>query len=400
MALIEDGAIYGEAFGSFFRMDMAACFGNFNLGCLEASILSMRASPRFFGRLIVLSLLFFASTRMWAADAADQANSSCIGCHTTRGLSTSLASGEILSLAIDNGRLKASVHKTLPCTSCHAGIQKYPHPKIEASDRRDYQLANNRQCQNCHVEQFKLERDGNHARALAAGNRNAAVCIDCHGSHDVAKPDQPRGGISTSCGRCHGGIYRQYMESVHGKAFLANGNPDVPVCTDCHGGHHQEDPKTQAFRLKSPKLCAKCHADARLMRKYGISPDVFNTYVADFHGMTVTLFERQHPDQRVNTAVCTDCHGVHDIQRTNDANSTVIKENLANTCRKCHPDANASFPDSWVGHFPPTRDRYPLVYFVDLFYGLLIPITIGGMALFVAIDAAGRIIRRVRNKRA
>jgi len=136
------------------------------------------------------------------------------------------------------------------------------------------------------------------------------------------------------------------------------------------------------------------------MRKYGISPDVFNTYVADFHGLTITLFEKQHPEQRVNTAVCTDCHGVHDIQQTTDANSAVIKENLANTCRKCHPDANATFPDSWVGHFPPTRDRYPLVYFVTLFYKFLIPITIGGMALFVVVDYGGRVLRRIRNKRA
>ena len=50
------------------------------------------------------------------------------------------------------------------------------------------------------------------------------------------------------------------------------------------------------------------------MQKYGISTEVFNTYVADFHGTTVTLFERQHPDQPTNKAVCTDCHGVHDIQ--------------------------------------------------------------------------------------
>ena len=65
-------------------------------------------------------------------------------------------------------------------------------------------------------------------------------------------------------------------------------------------------------------------------------------------------------------------------------------------CRKCHPDASLNFPDSWLGHFPPSRDRYPLVYWVNLFYKLLIPSTIGGMVVFVLIDAAGRVIRRVR----
>jgi predicted CXXCH cytochrome family protein len=241
--------------------------------------------------------------------------------------------------------------------------------------------------------------DSNHERALEAGNRNAAVCIDCHGSHNIDKPGEPRNKISTSCGKCHGAIYAQYVGSIHGKSLLEDGNPDVPVCTDCHEAHRQEDPRTQAFRLNSPKLCAKCHSNATLMRKYNITADVFNTYVADFHGLTVTLFDKQHPDQRMNTAVCTDCHGIHDIQEVTAANSTVIKENLLTTCRRCHPDANVNFPDSWIGHFPPTRDRYPLVYWVNMFYRILIPVTIGGMILFVLIDAGSRIIRRVRRKR-
>jgi hypothetical protein len=136
-----------------------------------------------------------------------------------------------------------------------------------------------------------------------------------------------------------------------------------------------------------------------MMRKYNINPNVFNTYVADFHGLTVTLFKKQHPGQRINTAVCVDCHGIHDMQKATAANSSVVKENLLITCRKCHPDAASSFPDSWVGHFPPTRDRYPAVYYVTLFYRYLIPITIGGMAIFVLVDAGGRIVRRVRRKR-
>ena len=126
----------------------------------------------------------------------------------------------------------------------------------------------------------------------------------------------------------------------------------MPVCTDCHGSHSQDDPTTAAFRLKSPDVCGKCHADAALMKKYGISTDVFNTYVADFHGTTVTLFEKQHPDQTTNKAVCTDCHGVHDIMSVTAADATVVKENLLTTCRRCHPDATANFPGQLGRPFP------------------------------------------------
>ena len=90
----------------------------------------------------------------------------------------------------------------------------------------------------------------------------------------------------------------------------------MPVCTDCHGSHTPGGPHHHGLPSEVARnLCGECHANAALMQKYGISTDVFNTYVADFHGTTVTLFEKQHPDQETNKAVCTDCHGVHDISR-------------------------------------------------------------------------------------
>ncbi|MBN2243440.1 MAG: cytochrome c3 family protein [Acidobacteria bacterium] len=334
-----------------------------------------------------------------ALEGFEGEDAACVGCHTTEGLTTRFAGSEVLPLTVDVESLKGSVHGGMACTACHSNIEKFPHPENTARDHREFQLENSDRCRACHAGQFEELRDSNHARALAAGNRDAAVCIDCHGSHAVARPGRPRHRIPTSCGKCHSAIYAGYIGSVHGESLLENGNPDVPVCTDCHGVHSQADPERAAFRLKSPRLCEKCHGDADMMRKYDISADVFNTYVADFHGMTITLFEKQHPDQPVNTAVCTDCHGIHDIMGTKVANSNVIKENLLGTCRRCHPDASATFPDSWVGHFPPSWNRYPLVYFTDLFYRFLIPITIGGMALFVIIDAGGRIIRAFRKGR-
>jgi predicted CXXCH cytochrome family protein len=331
---------------------------------------------------------------------AESDDIACIGCHMTQGLSTEFDSSEILPLTIDVEALQSSVHSGLTCTTCHSNIQAFPHPEKVAKDYREFQLENSDRCRECHGQQFEEQRDGNHAHALEAGNRNAAVCIDCHGSHAIRRTDQqPRYIISASCGRCHGAIYAEYIESAHGKALLENSDPYVPGCADCHNAHNQEDPDTQSFRLKSPRLCAKCHGDAGLMGKYGLSADVFNTYVADFHGSTVTLFEKQHPDQPVNMALCIDCHGIHNILETTDKNSTVIKDNLLSTCRRCHPDASATFPDSWVGHFPPSRQRHPLVYYANLFYRFLIPITIGGMILFVIIDAGGRITRRFRKNR-
>ncbi|MEZ4580778.1 MAG: hypothetical protein R3A10_03830 [Caldilineaceae bacterium] len=132
-----------------------------------------------------------------------------------------------------------------------------------------------------------------------------------------------------------------------------------------------------------------------MMSKYGISTDVFDTYVADFHGTTVELFEKQSPDHETNKAVCYDCHGVHNILPATDENSQVIRENLLTTCRQCHPDADANFPDAWTSHFKPSLEHNPIVFLVDWFYRLLIPAVLGGFALFIGTD----VYRTARTRR-
>jgi hypothetical protein len=153
--------------------------------------------------------------------------------------------------------------------------------------------------------------------------------------------------------------------------------------------------------MYSPQICADCHADEELMKRHGISTVVFETYIADFHGTTVEVFSKITPDQETNKPVCVDCHGVHNMKSASDPESQVMKDNLLNTCQKCHPDAQENFPNSWLGHYVPSIDKYPLLFFVDLFYKIVIPVTVGGMVAFVAIDAQFRIRKRLsKNKKA
>jgi hypothetical protein len=360
----------------------------------------VKQRPRF--RRLTAVLLAVAAFAAFAAVAAAQEgdNASCIGCHSTPGLNTTLPSGEVLPLTVDPNVYLHSVHgeKGMACVACHTNITGYPHPELTARDRRDFQLERYTQCQSCHQDQYNGTLDSNHARALGGGNREAAICTDCHGSHDVQPAGEPRQSISETCHQCHSTIFEDYTHSVHGEALAAESNPDVPVCTDCHGSHSQEDPTTVAFRLKSPEMCGECHANEEMMAKYGISTQVFDTYVADFHGTTVQLFEKQHPDQPTNEAVCTDCHGVHDIMQVSNTDAAVVKENLLVSCQKCHPDATSNFPDSWVGHFIPSREYYPLVYYVNLFYKIVIPATIGAMILFILLDVFRRVVNRFQRK--
>ena len=60
----------------------------------------------------------------------------------------------------------------------------------------------------------------------------------------------PRTKVSDTCGACHSDIAEVFGKSVHGLA-LAQGNQDVPVCVDCHRAHDIADPKTTSWRLKT-----------------------------------------------------------------------------------------------------------------------------------------------------
>lgn len=344
--------------------------------------------------------------------AQEPANDYCIGCHTQQGLSRKLDDGSVLPLTINGERFRGSVHgeENVACVDCHTNITTFPHPVFSAASRRAVTLELYKACESCHSEQYNNVLDSVHQTALTAGNTNAAVCTDCHNPHEQKRLTDPRSGallpearlgIPQTCARCHSAIYQTYKASVHGAALTGQGNPDVPTCIDCHGVHNIQNPTTARFRNATPQLCAQCHTDAKRMSKYGISTDVLNTYVADFHGTTVTLFEQVSPDTPTNKPVCTDCHGVHDISLVdNPATGIAIKENLLGKCQRCHPNVtSANFTAAWMSHYVASPTHFPLVYYVNLFYKIFVPTVIGGMLVFVLSDIFRRGLERRKGGR-
>ncbi|UCD98653.1 MAG: cytochrome c3 family protein [Chloroflexota bacterium] len=327
------------------------------------------------------------------------ANETCLSCHGSPGMQTTLPSGEILYLTVDPQVYEQSIHgqQGYACVQCHVDIREYPHRPLEAETRRDVSLLYYKNCARCHQDKYDATLDSVHQAALEAGNEEAALCVDCHGYHDVRDPNESLTSVPQTCERCHSQIFAEYSQSVHGSALIGEGNPDVPTCIDCHGVHNVSGPSETGFHLFSPQLCAECHADQELMGKYGISTNVFNSYVSDFHGTTV-IFEQQFEGQETNKPVCIDCHGVHIMKMVDDAESQVIRENLLVTCQRCHPDASSNFTDSWLGHYEPDLNRFPAVYLVDLFYRIFIPAVLGFMVLFVFGDATRRLINRRRER--
>lgn len=327
-----------------------------------------------------------------------QSEADCLACHGDPDLSLTLPSGETLSLHIDPEALERSIHEAvgIGCRSCHVGIDSYPHPEIDFQSHRQLSRALYQACQRCHSDNYDKTLDSMHAQAAAAGNLDAPICTDCHGTHDIRPPDQPRAHISETCGQCHTAIYSDYVDSVHGTALIEEDNPDVPVCTDCHGVHNIQDPRTAQFRIESPELCASCHANPQLMGKYGLPANVYNLYRLSWHGVDVAVYKANWPTIWHESAVCTDCHGVHDIRRTEDPASKVNPANLLTTCQGCHPDAGPNWTGAWTGHHEVSRKRTPFVFYTRVFYTSFTPFVLALSAAYVALQILRHLVARVR----
>jgi hypothetical protein len=129
------------------------------------------------------------------------------------------------------------------------------------------------------------------------------------------------------------------------------------MCTTCHRSHVSDPPSAPEFRLQADRMCGECHEEQ------------LAGYRDTFHGKAIALGRR-------DVAACYDCHGHHDIVKSDDPASYISTERRVETCKKCHPAANPSFASYIVHANHSDREAYPQLYYV--FWGmtwLLIPST-------------------------
>ena len=158
--------------------------------------------------------------------------------------------------------------------------------------------------------------------------------------------------------------------------------------------HSIADPTSAAFHIRSPEICVRCHGDAKLMAKYNIPTQAAETYLSDFHGVTATLADPAKVKERQLVVTCIDCHGVHDIASPELVGEAAMKKRVATVCAGCHKDAAKDFPAAWLSHYKPSLHHAPLVFLVNLFYKILIPFMILGLALQVGLHLYRVAVRR------
>jgi len=349
------------------------------------------------GVFVLLSSMLLASP-VDAEPPTQETEKFCMSCHGDPSLEITLPSGEVLSLYVSQDDLTHSVHslKGIECEACHNDIKEYPHPDLEYKSARELSRAYYQTCEKCHSANYDKTLDSMHEQVADAGNMDAPICTDCHGTHDVRPPDEPRSLISETCRECHSEIVDIYRQSVHGAALMEDENTDVPVCTDCHGVHNIQDPRTDQFRIAEPELCASCHADEELMSKYELSSDVYSIYKRSWHGVDISVYKAKWPTIWHDSAVCSDCHGIHDIRATHDPQSMVNPDNLLATCQQCHPDAGPNWIDSWTGHNEISLERTPALFYVDRFYTSFTPFVLWVCIIYVVLQIIRATVDRVR----
>lgn len=140
-----------------------------------------------------------------------------------------------------------------------AAIFLFLHPGLTAAA-----VASDIVCVQCHV---KLPEKYAQPVKLWQGSiheENGIACNSCHGGDpkDTVNAMSPSRGflgvpkgvdIPSFCGRCHVGVLKEYLTSLHGKALGKGG----PTCVTCHGNHKVIK---ASLELINEKSCSRCHS--------------------------------------------------------------------------------------------------------------------------------------------
>jgi hypothetical protein len=343
------------------------------------------------------------------------ADAQCLECHGKKDLVAS--DGRPLYVAVEE--VRQSRHAQTACSQCHSGVNvSLKRPCETITQKVD--------CESCHAEVGLQYEASIHGQLLTRNDPNAPNCKECHGRHDVLgrlNPNSPifATNIPTLCARCHREgepaavryqgpeheIVASYTESIHGKGLIQSGLVVTATCTNCHTAHGalpHTDPNSSVNRANVPATCGNCHhgiqevfeesihhtlvgqtdkelpvcndchsahtiqrADVdgfklEIMQKCGRCHErIASTYFDTYHGKVSQL-------GYTKTAKCYDCHGAHDIQKVSDPRSHLSRDNVVQTCQKCHPGATRRFAGylSHATHHDP--EKYPWLFWT--FWGM------------------------------
>ncbi|MFH1723479.1 MAG: cytochrome b/b6 domain-containing protein [Elusimicrobiota bacterium] len=201
----------------------------------------------------------------------------------------------------------------------------------------------NADCMACHGEGL-MGASRVRLPAFQASIHGENLCVSCHA--DAADLPHAEDLKPVACKSCHRIESQIYMDSDHGRA-VSRGLSEAAACKDCHGHSHtllnSRHPDSPVNRKNILATCARCHADPKRMAKFPLSErDPIDSYGHTVHGEAVAA-------GKSNSAVCTDCHGSHDLHGAANSASRVFWRNVPETCGRCHANVLSVYAESIHG---------------------------------------------------
>ncbi len=216
------------------------------------------------------------------------------------------------------------------CYTCHSAIDNTQHD-IAQKWKDSVHGRNGIGCASCHGGDPTSD-EVTVAMSKAAGyigkpdrTTTVGVCGNCHS--DVERMRQYQ--LPTD-------QLVKYRTSVHGERLFGAQDTRVAICIDCHGVHDVKkasDPTAPVYPLNVPKLCASCHADTKLMEPYDIPTDQFEVYQASVHGKALLI------NQDMRAPTCASCHGSHGAKPPRSSE-------VVGVCGKCHTATQTLYEQS------------------------------------------------------
>ncbi len=214
------------------------------------------------------------------------------------------------------------------------------------------QSLSNDDCLACHADAGLTRADGSPVMVdpdrFAASIHGGFGCVDCHMDlADSVELPHPETLERVQCAMCHDEPVTEYTRGIHAEARAGDAASPAAACVDCHGTHDilpSADPESRTYHLNLPDTCGRCHGNPDIIARGHIEiGDVSSLYADSMHGRALTR------SGLLVAPNCADCHGAHDIRRSNSPESRVYRTNVPATCGRCHEGVLREFDESVHG---------------------------------------------------
>jgi hypothetical protein len=161
------------------------------------------------------------------------------------------------------GLIASGLLVTATCVDCHTA-----HRELPASDTMSTVHKSNiaSTCSNCHLGIYEEFESSVHSPLITETDKKLPVCNDCHESHTIQRIEGGtfRQVILSQCGNCHEEVTETYFDTFHGKVSNL-GSMRTARCYDCHGSHAilpPGDPRSTLSRENVVETCRSCHPNS------------------------------------------------------------------------------------------------------------------------------------------